>query len=160
LSRPNDFPGVHYQINTYGSDQTLLFYRQTTEPLLHLLLPHHTAQALHIVPYPSEGDGSQESQERILKEQIFNSWWNGYLLGYPDFMIDSYCHSFHSELSDEDKRREALRAKTFTLNYFAEAKGREDRGGGRVVRKGIQIGNEENLMTDSLARWLSKSGAV
>jgi hypothetical protein len=153
LAHPKDLPGVQYQINTYGSDQTLLFYRQTTKPLLHLLLPNNTAQALHIVPYPSEGDGTHESQQRILRQQIFNSWWNGYLLGYPEFMIDSYCHSFHSDLSDEEKIEEAQRAKLFTLNYFQNAAKASE-----VTRKGIQIGNEENLMTERLVKLLSEIG--
>ena len=65
------------------------------------LLPHHEAQALHPVPYPDES--------RLLldeREQIYNSAWNGFVLGYPGFFVESYCESFHNSLPLEEKRKQ------------------------------------------------------
>jgi hypothetical protein len=163
-SSSSPFPGadkISYQINSYGTDQTLLFSRKTTsQSLVHLLLPNQTAQALHIVPYPSEAiEGSSESNgkslKEILKQQIFNSWWNGYVLGYPEHMIDSYCHNFHSELSQMEKIQETERAKRITLEYFHST---DSSKGQRQQRKRIQMGSDENLMTEEVTRYLSRVG--
>jgi hypothetical protein len=153
---PKNFPGadaISYQINTYGTDQTLLFYRKSSQSLLHLLLPNQTAQALHIVPYPAEAaGGSPEEMKQLLKQQIFNSWWNGYVLGYPEHMIDSYCHNFHSDLSQNEKISETERAKKITMEYFQ----RREATAGDIPRRKIQMGSEINLITEEVSRFLSK----
>ena len=155
MTSPNTFPGadsISYQINTYGADQTLLFYRNSSQTLLNLLLPNKTAQALHIVPYPSEAAGQPpEVMKKLLKEQIFNSWWNGYVLGYPEHMIDSYCHNFHSDLSQIEKIDETKRAKALTIEYFQR---RET--GGDITKRKIQMGIETNLITEEVSEFLSK----
>jgi len=38
------------------------------------------------------------------KLQIYYAWWNGYILGYPEHFIDSYCLSFHNDLPEPDRR--------------------------------------------------------
>ena len=52
------------------------------------------AQALHPLPYPDDKTPYPDWQE-----QIYNAWWNGYILGYPERFIDSYCETFHNGLT-------------------------------------------------------------
>ena len=52
------------------------------------------AQALHPLPYPDDKDPYPDWQE-----QIYNAWWNGYIIGYPERFIDSYCETFHNGLT-------------------------------------------------------------
>ena len=91
--------------------------------MLHLLRPNQTAQALHIVPFPSEageGEGNAVKMNIILREQIYNSWWNGYLLGYPVRFVDSYLRSFHTKLSAEGIGQEIQRAQRDVEKYFQQ----------------------------------------
>lgn len=53
--------------------------------------------------------------ELIWSTQVYNSWWNGYLLGYPERFVDSYCRDLTSELNStivesqiEAARRDAI----------------------------------------------------
>ena len=73
------------------TSETIIFYRTKQRPMLDLILPNNTAQALHIAPFPSEaGAGDSTKMDKVQREQIYNSWWNGSLLGYPIRFINSY----------------------------------------------------------------------
>ena len=41
------------------------------------------AQALHPLPYPDS-----EKPEPDWRKQIYNAWWNGVILGYPEYFVD------------------------------------------------------------------------
>jgi hypothetical protein len=69
------------QETRHGVDESLLIYRQSRSSTAFGLLPRGKAQALHIVPYLSE---DEEENGGILRQQVYNSFWNGYLLGYPE----------------------------------------------------------------------------
>ena len=73
--------------------------------LVDQLLPYHEAQALHPVPYPDES-----RLQLDWREQIYNSAWNGFVLGYPGFFVESYCEGFHNGLSLEEKRKQLATA--------------------------------------------------
>jgi hypothetical protein len=45
------------------------------------------------------------------KYQIYYAWWNGYLLGYPERFVDSYCMSFHNDLTSLEKAEQSQQAK-------------------------------------------------
>ena len=79
---------MRYTIHNYKSDQTVVFYRHEASELVEALLPHHEAQALHIAPYP-EVDSTPAYHKRTLEEQVYNSYWNGYVLGYNERFIVS-----------------------------------------------------------------------
>ena len=79
----------------------MIIYRTGKRYLVENLLPYKQAQALHPVPYPSD-----HQLEEDWKKQIYNSAWNGFILGYPGFFVESYCESFHNGLSLEEKRRQ------------------------------------------------------
>jgi hypothetical protein len=64
------------------------------------------SQALHPLPYPGE-----ENPRADWENQIYNAWWNGYVLGYPERFIDSYCEEFHNDLSQKEKLIQIKRAK-------------------------------------------------
>lgn len=92
---------LSYETFRYRNDETLIIYRTDRKYLVDNLLPHQQAQALHPVPYP---DDSRLLQDE--REQIYNSAWNGFVLGYPGFFVESYCESFHNGLSLEEKRKQ------------------------------------------------------
>lgn len=103
---------LDYEVFRYRNDETLIIYRSGKKYLAGHLLPHKQAQALHPVPYPDDS--------RLLKderEQIYNSAWNGFVLGYPGFFVESYCESFHNSLSLEEKRRQL----TLAEHHFQQA---------------------------------------
>jgi len=161
---PNGPHDVTYTVTRYRSDETLLIYRRTFEPLVHVLLPIHQAQALHPIPYPNidtlsafneeaasgglykphkvdadfkktqfrhrqsdnGGASSSRKQEQADLEwawsrQIFYAWWNGFVLGYPEHFINSYCESFHNGLDVDEKRRWSNIAKQQVERYFSRA---------------------------------------
>lgn len=91
----------------YHEDRTLVLYRTQRPYLKSLLMPQNEAQALHIVPYPNHvAAGTREAH----RQQVYNSWWNGRILGYPEAFVRSYCSSMHVDLTDEEKQREMTRA--------------------------------------------------
>lgn len=92
---------LSYETFRYRSDETLIVYRTGRKYLVDNLLPHHQAQALHPVPYPEESRLQEDE-----REQIYNSAWNGFVLGYPGFFVESYCETFHNGLSVEEKRKQ------------------------------------------------------
>lgn len=58
-------------------------------------------------PYESKDDPSLNEQE--YREQIYNSYWNGNLLGYPARFVESYCRDFHNEHIDIKLKEEEIR---------------------------------------------------
>lgn len=96
---------VSYETFRYRNDETLILYRSGRKYLVDHLQPYHQAQALHPVPYPD--DSRLQADWRA---QIYNSAWNGFVLGYPGFFVESYCESFHNGLELEEKRRQLAMA--------------------------------------------------
>ena len=122
---------IRLRVHSYHGDEALVIYRADKEWLADLLLPRRQAQALHIAPYSSQvyaDQGLVESQvsearkkkllREVLEAQIYNSWWNGYVLGYPESFIDSYCRDFHSDLEEEAKMRVAGKAKAAVQKLY------------------------------------------
>ena len=133
----NDVPELSYRINKYQSDETLIFYRKNREYLVDQLRPlGNAAQALHIAPYADPHDSSKHPKQ--YREQIYNSWWNGYLLGYPEHFIDSYCYDFRNEhISASEKREQVDMARTDVKAYFSNM---------NLDHAAIRLGLEENLL--------------
>lgn len=132
------------QLNTYQQSsplETLIFYRTKQRPMLDLILPNNTAQALHIVPFPSEaGENDAAKMDAVLREQIYNSWWNGYLLGYPARFIDSYLKSFHTNLGAGSIQQEILRAERDVRAHFEKHP---------LLQRGeIGLGSDSDLLAD------------
>ena len=73
------------------------------------------SQALHPLPYPDSIDPHKDWQA-----QIYNAWWNGYVLGYPEYFIDSYCESFHNGLSIDEKRNQIALAKRDVKKHISD----------------------------------------
>jgi hypothetical protein len=141
---------VNTSINVYmQKDETLLISRKDTAHIPDLLRPKGTAQALHIVPYPSEaGDNpSPNAMQEILEKQIFNSYWNGVVLGYPEHFIDSYCRSFHTSLTPDKIEGQKNLAKIKVNEYFRTH---------GLKKTPIALGSGPNILTDSLLDYLSE----
>lgn len=90
------------RINKYQADESLIIYRNNWEFVNEGLLPKFEvvlyysvcelwrcqlnflkAQALHPLPYPDS-----KNPEPDWKLQIYNAWWNGVILGYPEYFVD------------------------------------------------------------------------
>ncbi len=112
-------PGILSHVSTYRSDSTLLLFRPAHKALAMALQPVGQAQALHPVPYPNY-NGAQEDISREEDGQIYNSGWNGYVLGYPLHIIDTYCENFHNEMSIGNKRIVATKARREVTSYFSK----------------------------------------
>ena len=129
---------LSYRIHKYMQEETLILYRYKYEYLVDLLLPFNEAQALHIAPYADPDDTSKHQQQ--YGEQIYNSYWNGYLLGYPQHFVESYCMDFHNDHIDMDTKREQVeRAKKDTVEHF-------DRSNNNMKQVRIKWGQDENLL--------------
>ena len=100
---------IDYRINRYGNEETLVLYHKNHEDLAAALLPLNQAQALHIVPYPE--NLSADGNRNIYEAQVYNSWWNGHLLGYPESFIDQYCLSLQSNISRAEKELQIEKAR-------------------------------------------------
>ena len=115
-----EFP-LGYFKSSYRSDETLVIYNKRQAQHANMLLPYRQAQALHIVPYPEGNPTDHVDNDPVLRAQIYNSWWNGYLLGYPERFVDSYCRDFHSELSAFDKLQMMRSAKKDVVGSLLES---------------------------------------
>jgi hypothetical protein len=102
-----------YRVNIYKDAETLIIFRKSREYLVNALVPFNQSQALHPMPYPNNDNPIPD-----WKLQIYNSWWNGYVLGYPERFIDSYCQSFHNGLDIDLKNIEIKNAKKDVKKYF------------------------------------------
>ncbi len=114
-----DAVDVDLETFTYGKDQSLIIYRSSRKYIAHSLAPFGQAQALHPAPYP-DPEGRPNDLEADWRLQIYYAWWNGYILGYPEHFVDSYCETFHNGLGSDDKVEEMRRAKTDASDYFSE----------------------------------------
>lgn len=106
---------VDYRIHEYRESETLIFYRRSRSYLVDYLLPFNQSQALHPMPYPDSDNPTPDWEE-----QIYNSWWNGYVLGYPGRFVDSYCESFHNGLEIEGKIFQINKAKHDVKKHFID----------------------------------------
>jgi hypothetical protein len=116
---------IDFETFIYGKDESLVIYRTSSRYIAHSLQPLKQAQALHPAPYP-DSEGRPKELTNDWKLQIFYAWWNGYMLGYPENFVDSYCQTFHNGLNTEDKELEISRAKQSVKEYFREL-GRYDK---------------------------------
>jgi hypothetical protein len=108
---------VSHKVLTYRNDKTLLLFHPDHRELALSLMPFGQAQALHPVPYPNY-NGPKDQLLKDEEGQVYNSAWNGYVLGYPQHMIDAYCDDFHNDLSIEHKRRITKEANKDVHEYF------------------------------------------
>ena len=108
---------VEYRVFEYKNDESLVFYRTNRTYVADSLVPFEKTQALHPVPYP---DGNNPVPDYEL--QIYNSWWNGYALGYPERFVQSYCETFHNDLSPEQKHLQIEKAKRDSKAYMKRIK--------------------------------------
>lgn len=106
---------VEFRIAKYSRDETLVFYRKSREYIYESLLPQHQAQALHPAPYPDSKNPRPDEEK-----QIFYAWWNGFVLGYPEHFIDSYCRSFHNGLTEDERDQQSIVAKKDVKEYFTK----------------------------------------
>jgi hypothetical protein len=109
-----DASGIHYRYHNHGHDETLILYRPNRTYVAEALLPYGISQALHPMPYPDS-----VNPEPDWKKQIYNAWWNGYMLGYPEQFVNSYCETFHNGLGDYDKKIQVQTAKRDAYAYMA-----------------------------------------
>ena len=109
----NDFD-VEFRTFKHKSDESLVFYRTNRTYVANSLVPYLESQALHPLPYPDRDNPDQDSY----KMQIYNAWWNGYVLGYPEMFINSYCEAFHNGLDIDKKRIEMKKAKNDAMLYM------------------------------------------
>lgn len=100
-------------VTTLEKDKTLVLYRPSRQYLVDALLPIGQAQALHPGPYIDPNNKLKSNQE-----QIYNAYWNGYVLGYPKYFIESYCLGFHNDLTTEEKEVQVKLAKADVEEYF------------------------------------------
>jgi hypothetical protein len=114
LTHP-DLIDVNATITTLGKDKTLILHRSNRKYLVDLLLPLGEAQALHPGPYLDHNNLRYSQQQ-----QIYNAWWNGFILGYPTSFIDSYCMTFQSDLNREERMEQIANAKANAERYFRE----------------------------------------
>lgn len=110
IFREREQSAVGMRVFTYRRDKTLLLYNKQREYLVHALAPKHQSQGLHPVPYPDESAGDTEQLQEEYRLQVYNSFWNGYVLGYPLHFVTTYCEDFHNPLTRDRKRRIANEA--------------------------------------------------
>mmetsp|Transcript_30298 Transcript_30298/g.28939 ORF Transcript_30298/g.28939 Transcript_30298/m.28939 type:complete len:679 (-) Transcript_30298:8-2044(-) len=104
---------IGYEIYSYREDKSLILYRLNRTYVADSLIPSRMSQALHPLPYPGE-----ENPRADWQNQIYYAWWNGYMLGYPERFIDSYCEDFHNDLSLQEKLIQINRAKKDCKEYL------------------------------------------
>ena len=94
-------PALGMRIFSYRDDKSLILFRGNREYLVDALMPRNQSQALHPTPYPDESGPMVQEEYRL---QVYNSYWNGFVLGYPLGFVNVYCEDFHNPLSRERKR--------------------------------------------------------
>ena len=108
---------IDYRINVYREAETLIFYRTHRKYLADYLVPYNQSQALHPMPYPDDNNPIPDWEK-----QIYNSWWNGFVLGYPKRFIDSYCERFHNGLPEHGKKAQIALANRDVHKHFKDNK--------------------------------------
>jgi len=116
---PVDWKIFRYVHPPTGADhETLIIFRKEHENLVDALRPEgNVAQALHILPFPRN---DHPDRERDLKEQLFLSYWNGVVLGYPPHIIEVYIRNFNTELNQEARREQMIHGKAAVEKFFEE----------------------------------------
>jgi hypothetical protein len=99
----------------YRKDESLVFYRTNRTYVAESLIPYKESQALHPLPYPDSKNPKPDWEK-----QIYNAWWNGYMLGYPVRFVDSYCLTFHNGLPKEEKQIQIDLAKKNAFKYMKD----------------------------------------
>ncbi len=69
--------------------------------------PHRSAQALH--PMPFLEDEPLALKLSTAREQVYNSAYNGFVLGYPDRFVMSYCEGLVGDRLTIEQKREQYR---------------------------------------------------
>ena len=110
---------LNLEVFRFGSDTSLVLFRESRRYLAEALLPFKQTQALHPVPYPNEA-GDKAQLQRDHHDQIYNSAWNGYVLGYPRRFVDMYCEDFHNPLSVKEKMDIAREARANLESAFRQ----------------------------------------
>lgn len=108
---------IGFEKFAYKSDETLVVFHKNSQHLIYQLLPYRNAQALHIAPYPDSKASIAENMP-IYETQVYNSWWNGVVLGYPERFIEGYCKGMISELSAERKVEVTALARSDVAAHF------------------------------------------
>ena len=104
--------------NSYREEyRTLLISRRAAAVLGGLLRPSGQAQALHLLPFPDDPEFVGDT-ELVYRQQVFNSWWNGLILGYPVHFIRSYCSGITHEIDEVAILEEGKRAEQAAGDYF------------------------------------------
>ena len=115
----NESHDLSMDVFRFGSDTTLVLFRESRRYLSEALLPAGQTQALHPVPYPNEA-GDNEQLQKDYHDQVYNSAWNGHVLGYPRRFVDMYCADFHNPLPVSDKMGIARKARVELESNFDE----------------------------------------
>lgn len=104
---------VEFTKYKYLQDESLVIYRTNRAYVAESLIPYNASQALHPLPYPGIVNPKPDWEA-----QIYNAWWNGYMLGYPEKFVASYCEAFHNGLPLEDKLIQMRRAKVNAVEHL------------------------------------------
>ena len=104
---------VQYTKYKYQQDESLVIYRTNRAYVADSLIPVNASQALHPLPYPDAVNPKPDWEA-----QIYNAWWNGYMLGYPERFVETYCEAFHNGLPLQDKIVQMRRAKANALEFL------------------------------------------
>ena len=106
---------VEFRTFTYKKDESLVFYRRNRTYVVDSLVPFNISQALHPLPFPEI-----DNLDADYKLQIYNAWWNGYVLGYPERFVNSYCEAFHNGLNIDSKRIEMKKAQNDAKSFMID----------------------------------------
>jgi hypothetical protein len=118
---------INYQVTRYRDDESLVIYRASRQYMADGLVPFNSSQALHPAPYPDAANPRPDE-----KMQIYYAWWNGFLLGYPEYFVDSYCETFHNSLSLAERRVQMREAKQSVRQYLSSVGRRQE-----LIRMGL-----------------------
>jgi hypothetical protein len=86
-----------------------------------IAIPTTVLQALHIVPYPPRGEEENKASiDAAHMEQVHNSYFNGYILGYPLRFVETYCNDLPNELTEGQVRSALSKAKAEVAHLIKE----------------------------------------
>jgi len=102
----------------HQGDETLIIYRRDAKRMVAALRPIGQAQALHIAPYTNT---DPRPPNEVGEEQVINSYWNGYLLGYPISFVSLYTNTITSALGPGEVNDCKARAMTQLKEWERDA---------------------------------------
>lgn len=132
---------LHSKVNVYRTERSLLFYRAGAATHAAMLRPEGKAQALHVTPYVDAQSRREEGgvdDQRLMLDQVFNSWWNGHALGYPSFLVQSYCRDLGKDVATDVKEAEMNRAERLFNAHFEAS--------GELRPRTVAIGNFPDIL--------------